>query len=417
MSSPTRPPPGQISAIVAAAGPDSLSAYVAEVFPPALVALGYYTAENANSLGAYLVTRNLPHLSGIHEKDPKLILEHILWTCIFHVERKFTQMALIVPDEIMGRIRRCVYLKTQQEMDAFVAECKQSEYKVVRDWIADKDSIPWFFPSINGNLSKIPEDDWYLTPGDTNLNESAHPFTNQHTGTNLSILEAVDSAYEMDLNMEAKLRAMETSCVLVNHLNSKVHRDRNNVARRNANHDKAIERSEASNELENIDTALEKSAALTKELREKRKALQLESGVKKTKKQGEKAKVTYPDVDELAGAADNTSALSSPVRPVLHLAEQGGSGALDVQLDADLEPLRPSQYVQFVLPGDLDDYFPFYYPNTIADANSDYKASDYMGTGGGGGGKRDSGQWKWKSLSGSGRHFHFHWQGPSWKWK
>jgi hypothetical protein len=56
----------------------------------------------------------------------------------------------------------------------------------------DKDSIPWFFPSFNRFLSNIPEDDWYLTPGDTNLNESAHPYTNQHTGTNLSLLEAIE---------------------------------------------------------------------------------------------------------------------------------------------------------------------------------------------------------------------------------
>ncbi|KAJ7171599.1 hypothetical protein C8R43DRAFT_944205 [Mycena crocata] len=51
------------------------------------------------------------------------------------------------------------------------------------DWIADKESKPWFFPSFNQFLSQFPENDWYLTPGDTSLNE--------HTGTNLSILEAI----------------------------------------------------------------------------------------------------------------------------------------------------------------------------------------------------------------------------------
>ncbi|KAJ7288735.1 hypothetical protein C8J57DRAFT_1642908 [Mycena rebaudengoi] len=214
----------------------------------------------ANALGAYLVTRNRPDTSGICETDPKLILFNILRTCIFHLERKFAEMAKTVSDEPMGRIRRSPYIETQQEIEEFVQWCKNSEYKIVRDWISDKDSIPWFFPSINGFLSAIPEDDWYLTPGDTNLNESAHPFTNQHTGTNLSLLEAIERAYEMDLQIEAKLREMEKTCVLVNHRNTKVHRDRNNVARRTTHYRQALERSEARNELENINDAIQRDS-------------------------------------------------------------------------------------------------------------------------------------------------------------
>ncbi|KAJ7440399.1 hypothetical protein B0H11DRAFT_1660472, partial [Mycena galericulata] len=254
----------------------------------------------ANALGAYLVNRNRPHLSGIHERDPKLILLNILRTCIFHVNRKFASMALIVPDVPMGRIRRSPYLKTQQEIDDFVQWCKESEYKVVRDWIADKDSIPWFFPSINQFLSKIPEEDWYLTPGNTNLNESAHPYTNQHTGTNLSLLEAIQTAYKLDLSVEEKLRAIDINCVLPNHLNTKPHRDHRNDARRSSHFRQAVERSEARLELESIDDAIQNSTALTRELREKKKLLQNTTGVKKTKRKGEKGKDKHPDENELA---------------------------------------------------------------------------------------------------------------------
>lgn len=59
------------------------------------------------------------------------------------------------------------------------------------DWIIDKKSSPWFIPSVNEFMSKILEEDWYLTPGDTNLNESAHPHTNMHIGIGLPILEAI----------------------------------------------------------------------------------------------------------------------------------------------------------------------------------------------------------------------------------
>lgn len=59
------------------------------------------------------------------------------------------------------------------------------------DWMIDKKSCPWFIPSVNRFMSKIPEEDWYLTPGHTNLNESAHPLTNMHTGTGLPISDAI----------------------------------------------------------------------------------------------------------------------------------------------------------------------------------------------------------------------------------
>ncbi|KAJ7274639.1 hypothetical protein C8J57DRAFT_1714477 [Mycena rebaudengoi] len=318
----------------------------------------------ANALGAYLVTRNRPDTSGIRETDPKLILFNIIRTCIFHLERKFAEMAKTVPDEPMGRIRRSPYIETQREIEEFVQWCKNSEYKIVRDWISDKDSIPWFFPSINGFLSAIPEDDWYLTPGDTNLNESAHPFTNQHTGTNLSLLEAIERAYEMDLQIEAKLREMEKTCVLVNHRNTKVHRDRNNVAQRTTHYRQAFERSEARNELENINDAIQRSTAQTQELRQRRKALQEASGVKKTKRQGEKAKENLPDAEELAGlvnADENTSQSQT-----LHITNDNDfpMDYAPSELGGDLEPkmpVFPTQYDKLPyieLPDDLRDYLP-----------------------------------------------------------
>ncbi|KAJ7034513.1 hypothetical protein C8F04DRAFT_1183059 [Mycena alexandri] len=255
----------------------------------------------ANALGEYLVSRNGPHLSEIHEKNPKLILPNCLRTCVTHVNRKFTKMALVVPDEPMSRIRRCLFIKTQRELDDFIQWCKDSEYKVVRDWIADKESIPWFFPSINEFLSKIPEED------------CAHPYTNQHTGTNLSLLEAIDRPLSVP-------------------------------------------------QLETIEDCLQQSAATTKELREQRKALKLASGVKKTKRTGEKAREILPNADEFAGLSDAENIQSSPVRPALHLCDDTTQvrANLEVELEAGLEPLFPIRYSTpyLELGGDLLDYIP-----------------------------------------------------------
>ena len=106
---------------------------------------------------------------------------------------------------------------------------------------------------------------------------------------------------------------MEEKCVLVNHNNSKSRWDRRNASRRLAHHQQALDRNEARNDLEEIELALEREAEackasneLTKELREKKKAIQATSGVKKTKRPGEKEKMRLPDEEEIAGSKNNT---------------------------------------------------------------------------------------------------------------
>ncbi|KAJ7701050.1 hypothetical protein B0H16DRAFT_1834219 [Mycena metata] len=247
--------------------------------------------------------------------------------------------------------------------------CRVSSFrrKIIRDWIKDKESAPWFFPSINQFLSKISEEDWILTPGDTNLNESAHPYTNQHTGTNLPLLIAIQTAYKLDLEVEAKIQLMEKNCVLVNHNNSKSTRDRRNAARRASHYQQALDRKEAQTELEEIDTALEQQAEarktsnqITKDLRDKKKALQTASGVKKTKRQGEKERARPPDENEMAGTTEplyaGLAASSSTMEgesPFLPATMEGNSGFI---LSPELEPVFGAEDRANLLPGDLDSY-------------------------------------------------------------
>ncbi|KAJ7120131.1 hypothetical protein C8R44DRAFT_877592 [Mycena epipterygia] len=256
-------------------------------------------------------------------RNPKLILPNCMRTCVFHLNRKFNDMAKVVPDVPMARINRF--------------------------------------------LSNLSEDDWLLTPGDTNLNESAHPHTNQHTGTNLALLEAIQGAYQLDLKMEANLRAMEENCVLVNHLNTKTHRDRKNDSRRTSHYHQALERSEARHGLENIDDEIERSTAHTRDLRAKKKELKAMSGVKQVKRRGEKEKDRLPDENEFAGLSGSDDRLDLPTQslsPPLHLA--GPAEVVvspGVHLDSALEPrFFPQQPYDesefFSLPGNITDYLP-----------------------------------------------------------
>jgi len=110
------------------------------------------------------------------------------------------------------RVHGSRFLETQEELEAFERWCRAHKVKELRgvyrfilwsralmpsvlsilDWLKDKDSRrPWFWPSINKNFTRIPAEQWDLLPSSTNLNESSHPLTNQNTGVNLPLLEAI----------------------------------------------------------------------------------------------------------------------------------------------------------------------------------------------------------------------------------
>ncbi|KAF8179702.1 hypothetical protein K438DRAFT_1768737 [Mycena galopus ATCC 62051] len=302
----------------------------------------------ANALGDYLVSRNRPHFSGIHEKDPKLILPNILRTCITHANRHSKRW-------------------TSSFNGAKILNKKSSEY---------------------------------LTPGDTHLNESAHPYTNRHTGTNLALLEAIDRAYDMDLQVEAKHRAMRVVCSLITATPSPsaiaimLPAEQHIIARH-----LSVPKLEPSSRILRIPFR-SRSAANTKELRERRKALKEASGIKKTKRSGEKAKETLPDADEFAGLSDAENIQSSPVHSALHLCNDASlmQANLDVELESALEPLFPAQYETpyLELAGDLTTYFPLIGFDHVSGR------SFVPNRRGGKGGSCDTGQWKWKWLSRSG---------------
>lgn len=122
----------------------------------------------------------------------------------------------------MVYVRRFPHMQTEDELTEFKEFCRNSPIKQLRgelyfilftkphrydltaldntDWFADKEPHPWFWGSVNKFMSRIPINDWDATRGDTNVNESAHPYTNMHTGINLSILDAIERCVKLRKN-------------------------------------------------------------------------------------------------------------------------------------------------------------------------------------------------------------------------
>ena len=123
-------------------------------------------------------------------------------------------------------------------------------------------------------MSKISEEDWYLTPGDTNLNESAHPFTNMHTGINLSLLEAISQARIMDSDILNSLQLSEVNCVLPNIRNTKPECDHANRKHAEGRARAMSSRQEIANEINTIHQDIAQLSQISKDAGDRQRELQ-----------------------------------------------------------------------------------------------------------------------------------------------
>ncbi|KDQ61129.1 hypothetical protein JAAARDRAFT_191240 [Jaapia argillacea MUCL 33604] len=237
--------------------------------------------------GEDLLKRTDPILSKLPKNITALeIIPYIIRNCFVHVNRSFDEMAPHLPPDVMKRVRTFPILETQDQLDEFKTFCDTTDHKKLKDWYKDKKGCSWFFGTINRNFSKIVTEDWFTTPFDTNLNESAHPFTNLHTGTNLSLLDAILSAYKLDRSIEEKMWLAETNKILPNHRNTLSHRMHSNRLRQEGRSRQREVRDDNLKQLLELEEKIEQqkvASAQLKELKEQKKALQKATGVKKPK--------------------------------------------------------------------------------------------------------------------------------------
>ncbi|KAF8580252.1 hypothetical protein K439DRAFT_1619957 [Ramaria rubella] len=96
-----------------------------------------------------------------------------------------------VPHEEIEHLKSFMGLKSHHEIAEWHWQCIASPYKAVKDWYQNKIMHPWYLPSVNAFLFKIPKDSWKITPNHSNLVESAHAGWNADTQIGASALTAV----------------------------------------------------------------------------------------------------------------------------------------------------------------------------------------------------------------------------------
>ncbi|KAJ7478916.1 hypothetical protein FB451DRAFT_950269, partial [Mycena latifolia] len=145
----------------------------------------------------------------------------------------------------------------------------------------------WIPSSLIKTRSGILPDDWDITDGTTNLDEGQHHWTNQQTGTKLTILEAIETARKVDFKTALEVQDSLDTGLLDNPSNNLLHRMGRKVQRGAA----AVKKTRASNEEQAEITELQveydaKKAAkklLDKQVKELGAELAASKGTKKRK--------------------------------------------------------------------------------------------------------------------------------------
>ncbi|TFK92534.1 hypothetical protein K466DRAFT_595192 [Polyporus arcularius HHB13444] len=201
-----------------------------------------------DAIGDFLKELNDPAVSGILETDPQKLVEYLIKICGVHFDRNVTKLSHKCSAEAIARVRALPTIRTKEELEAFKTYCERSEEKALRDWYANKKGMPWFWACINRHFSRMADSDWYTTPDNTNINESAHTLTNLFTGIGLSILEAILSAENFDRQQAATVLSIMKSGVRHNSNNTPAKRMKQGIARNTARHAKAVTRAESNSQ-------------------------------------------------------------------------------------------------------------------------------------------------------------------------
>ncbi|KAF8798219.1 hypothetical protein BYT27DRAFT_7123357, partial [Phlegmacium glaucopus] len=123
-------------------------------------------------------------------------------------------------DDEFCHLSNFLYMKSEAEVDKFTKWVEDLGVKQVQAWWNHKVQNKWTLPSIIKSLSKINPDDWDRMPTTMNISESQHRWTNDNTGTNLSLLEAILIAWVCDERTAKEIKSSLLTGVLKNSNNS-----------------------------------------------------------------------------------------------------------------------------------------------------------------------------------------------------
>ncbi|KAF8146181.1 hypothetical protein K438DRAFT_1781221 [Mycena galopus ATCC 62051] len=163
-----------------------------------------------------------------------------------------------------NRLMDFMYIDSKEHLDDFSQFVKDLGVKKIQDWWAHKEMNDWIIPCLVKSQSNILPEDWDSTPATTNTGETQHHWTNAMTGIKLSLVEAIESARELDERTAREIEASMKNGILPNRQNEAYHRTARGLQRQTK--------------------AAQKALAQEKELREQLKTAKVSAGGSSTKR-------------------------------------------------------------------------------------------------------------------------------------
>ncbi|PPQ69339.1 hypothetical protein CVT26_002571, partial [Gymnopilus dilepis] len=277
--------------------------------------------ELSQALGAgdsFLPT-NEPEYSGIHAETAEELLGYFIRACYTHAIRWSREpcpgvedLKSHVPEDEFKRLRGFLYLKTKEKVDEFTQWVKSLNNPKVQAWWDHKLVNTWILPALIKCLSKITPEDWDMTASSTNVGESQHHYTNIHTGIQLSLLEAILKARELDEATALQVVQSTNSGVLKDSRGDTATRMRRSSARKTHAHKKASEtrrkrkaQDAVDEELEQLQSAKQEAAKRIRVLKDEKARLSGRKGGPSKAESNSSGKVAATSRKRTAKASTN----------------------------------------------------------------------------------------------------------------
>ncbi|KAJ7634204.1 hypothetical protein DFH06DRAFT_1336760 [Mycena polygramma] len=205
--------------------------------------LGDSEGAQAQALGDVIILRrlNLKEVNGTATMEVDVILMFIWKTCIVHFNRGVFALESYIEETIFQYLLSFPYLETDKEIREYYSFCNSSTNRKLKAWWTHKLSYPWLLPSLNGQLSKMDNKFWDLTPRDRNPIEGSHAQDSQVNKTNSTLLEALLLARQFDCDNTRVIKASIEFGVWENGNNSMCARFTSQAARQSRAHNKKAE--------------------------------------------------------------------------------------------------------------------------------------------------------------------------------
>ncbi|KAF7359625.1 hypothetical protein MVEN_00686300 [Mycena venus] len=244
--------------------------------------------EAAQVLGAArsIMKTNEPEYSGIPNDMPASeAATYFVKVCYRHSKEAIHDFKGLVTPAQYERLSDFMYIDSKERLNDFSKFVKGLGVKKIQDWWAHKEMSDWIIPCLVKSQSNIHPADWDSTPATTNTGETQHHWTNTMTGINLSLVEAIESARELDENTAREIEASLNNGILANSQNEAYHRMSRNLQRQSKAAQKVRETAELTQFSQNIAAELaelkegrRQSSAREKELREQLKDAKATAG-------------------------------------------------------------------------------------------------------------------------------------------